>query len=111
MPEENTHQVPTPTTDTYKRVIAAPTSTIEDDNGDCTLEIDGRDCTLEIDGRVEDNNKQAVNDDQTQVDESGSPDVMFSWRTSASLRGNVIFGVRVLLVVIGPRWFYCVALS
>lgn len=102
MPEENTHQVPTPTTDTYKRVIAAPTSTIEHDNGDCTLEIDGR---------VEDNNKQAVNDDQTQVDESGSPDIMFSWRTSASLRGNVIFGVRVLLVVIGPRWFYCVALS
>lgn len=81
MPEENTHQVPTPTTDTYKRVIAAPTSTIEHDNGDCTLEIDGRDCTLEVDGRdctlevdgrdctlevdrrVEDNNKQAVNDD------------------------------------------------
>jgi t-SNARE complex subunit (syntaxin) len=101
MTEENTHQMPPHTTDTYKQVIAARPSTIERDNGDCTLQVDGRDCTLEVDRRVEDSNKQVVNHDQAQVVESGSPDLSTPVQNKRkSKRKWYICGVSILLVVI-----------
>ncbi|KAJ5359959.1 hypothetical protein N7517_009150 [Penicillium concentricum] len=89
--EENPNQIPSSTTDTYKEVKTARPTPIERDNGDCTLQVDdrdctletsdrdctletnGRDCTLEVDRRVDITNKEAVNINHNQADESGGP--------------------------------------
>ncbi|KAJ5420164.1 hypothetical protein N7465_002683 [Penicillium sp. CMV-2018d] len=110
--EENTPQFPPPTSDTYKQVIAARPTPIERGNCDCTLQVDGRgctletsdrDCTLEVDRRVEDSNKESVNHNQAEADESGngSPEpstpVQRNWRRH---RQWYISGGAILLIVI-----------
>lgn len=79
-----------PATDTYKQVAVAQPATIEHNgedcmpqvNGrDCTLEPSDRDCTLEVNRRVEDSNKEAVGQTQTQAHESGG-------QTEADETGN-----------------------
>ncbi|KAJ9482473.1 hypothetical protein VN97_g10954 [Penicillium thymicola] len=55
----NTSQFPLSTADTYKQVTAARATPTERDNGDCTLQVD-------------DLNKEFVNHDQAEADESGN---------------------------------------
>ncbi|CAI7655941.1 unnamed protein product [Penicillium crustosum] len=92
--EENTQQFPPPTTDTYKQV-----------NGqDCTLETSDRDCTLEVDRRVEDSNKEAVNHNQVEADESGNGGPELSSPVQRKLRSHrkwyICGGVGIVVILI-----------
>lgn len=78
--EDNTHQFPPPATDTFKQATAARPTQIERDNGNCILQVDEKESTLEtsdqgytfgVDRRVQDSNKEAVNRNQAEADESG----------------------------------------
>ncbi|KAJ5922937.1 hypothetical protein N7516_010640 [Penicillium verrucosum] len=91
--KENTSQFPPSTADTYKQFTAARATPTERENGDCTLQVD-------------DLNKEFVNHDQAEADESGNDDPKLSTpvqRKRRSYRKWYICGgvsIVVLLIVI-----------
>lgn len=109
-----------PATDTYKQVVVTqPQPATIEHNGDCTLQVNDRDCTLEpsdrdctleVNRRVQDSNKEMVDQThqtgvQTEADESGQGQQASRPRkrkNTFKITCGVITAIILIIVIIVP---------